>query len=136
MAGISARCVKGGIGFAIIAWGYSYYNYPLNIILMAGGTLILLAAYFNILWFAPLFGYPLKGDDMIRKHGLRNDIPGEENTTIYPPADEHFKKQGTTTQGGSNYGQGSMHLGGNTYRQGSEKTGGSNYANEQDFKEV
>lgn len=37
---------------------------------------------------------------------------------------------GSTTQGGSNYGQGSMQLGRNANKQGSEGTSGSNYDNE------
>jgi hypothetical protein len=43
-------------------------------------------------------------------------------------------RTGTTTQGGSNYGQGSMHLGANANKQGSERNKGSNYANEQDLE--
>lgn len=37
---------------------------------------------------------------------------------------------GTTTQGGSDFGQGSMQLGKQANKQGSEKNTGSNYANE------
>ena len=84
MAGTSARCVKGFIGFAIIAWGYSYYQYPMNIILIVAGSIVLLAAILNILFLAPLFGYPLKGSEMIQKHGYRNDIPGEEKYNHIP----------------------------------------------------
>ena len=62
--------------------------------------------------------------------------PEKKNTTIYPNANEGIPKQGATTQGGSNHGQGSMHLGGNAYRQGSEKNNGSSYDNEEGFKEV
>lgn len=41
---------------------------------------------------------------------------------------------GTTTQGGSNHGQGSIALGADANKQGSEKNEGSNYENEQDLK--
>lgn len=37
---------------------------------------------------------------------------------------------GSTTGGGSNFGQGSSHLGGESYRQGNETNEGSNYNNE------
>ena len=37
---------------------------------------------------------------------------------------------GSTTQGGSNYGQGSMQLGRNANKQGSEGSSGSSYNNE------
>jgi hypothetical protein len=37
---------------------------------------------------------------------------------------------GDTTQGGSNFGQGSLQLGRNANRQGSEKNAGANYGNE------
>ena len=36
----------------------------------------------------------------------------------------------TTTQGGSNYGQGSSYLGPSSYKQGAEKTTGADYHNE------
>lgn len=39
---------------------------------------------------------------------------------------------GSTTGGGSNFGQGSSHLGGGSYRQGHEANSGSNYGNEAD----
>ena len=38
---------------------------------------------------------------------------------------------GSTTQGGSNFGQGSLQLGRNANHQGSESNKGSNYNNEQ-----
>lgn len=37
---------------------------------------------------------------------------------------------GTTTQGGSDFGQGTNDLGKHSYRQGSEKNDGANYGNE------
>lgn len=43
-------------------------------------------------------------------------------------ATEHH---GSTTQGGSDFGQGSVQLGNNSLRQGSEKGNGSNYDDEQ-----
>ena len=39
-------------------------------------------------------------------------------------------RTGSTTQGGSNHGQGSMHLGGESYQQGDAKNAGANYGNE------
>jgi hypothetical protein len=41
---------------------------------------------------------------------------------------------GSTTQGGSNHGQGSMQLGADANKQGSEKNRGANYDNEQNLK--
>lgn len=42
-------------------------------------------------------------------------------------------RTGSTTQGGSDFGQGSMHLGSHANRQGAEKNEGSNYDNEDNF---
>jgi len=42
-----------------------------------------------------------------------------------------FRHHGSTTRGGSNFGQGSLQLGRHANRQGSESNKGSNYNNEQ-----
>ncbi len=136
MAGTAGRIERGIIGLAILAWGYSHYAFPENIILMIVGMLVIFAAAGNWSMLAPLFGYPFNGGDIIAKYGELNGLPGEDNTVKYPPADRYGSRPGSTTQGGSNYGQGSMHLGGNIYRQGSEKTRGSNYGNEREFNEA
>ncbi len=144
MAGTSARIIRGCAGFALMAWGYSYYVYPANMILIGAGTVILLAALFNFNLLATFFGYPLMGGKTVQKYGEIDGIPGEDvkgvtpvskgnvtdapNETAHPPRDTRG-----TTQGGSNYGQGSMHLGGSAYTQGSTKTEGSNYKNEEGF---
>jgi len=135
MAGSTGRYIRGGIGFALIAWGYSSYQYPANVVLMVAGTVVLLAAVFNISILAPLFGYPLMGNRTGRKYGHIEGVPGEHGKAV-PTNSDGVKNPSTTTQGGSNHGQGSMQLGGEAYKQGSEKSDGSNYANEQDFKEV
>jgi hypothetical protein len=49
-------------------------------------------------------------------------IAGKQGKPIY--------KTGSTTQGGSNFGQGSMELGPDSYKQGSVKNKGANYKNE------
>ena len=50
--------------------------------------------------------------------------PGEQGRAEF--------KTGSTTQAGSNYGQGSSHLGGESYQQGDSSNTGSNYDNEAD----
>jgi hypothetical protein len=83
MAGTVARWVRGIIGFSLMAGGYSLYSYPANVIWMGIGLIILLAAMYNISVLAPLFGYPLKGSEIIRRIGELNDIPGEEQIVIH-----------------------------------------------------
>lgn len=80
MASLGWRWARGIIGLAIIAWGYSYYVYPANIILMIIGTVIFLLAALNISLLAPLFGFPLSGNKIIRKYGEEIGVPGEEHT--------------------------------------------------------
>jgi len=145
MAGSAARWVRGIIGFTLLGWGYTN---PLNLTLIAIGTLILLAAIFNISILAPLFGYSILGNKMVAKHGEINGVPGEDLTGKNPVSEKNITDNGAdrdkedrdyahhaTTQGGSNYGQGSSQLGGEAYRQGSTKTEGSNYNDEQGFTE-
>jgi hypothetical protein len=50
--------------------------------------------------------------------------PGEQGRAAH--------STGSTTQGGSNYGQGSSHLGGESYQQGHTSNSGTNYGNETD----
>ncbi|HET6255239.1 MAG TPA: hypothetical protein VFE32_14255 [Puia sp.] len=50
-----------------------------------------------------------------------------------PTRAEHH--HGSTTQGGSNYGQGSLDIGRKKYEQGSESNEGSNYGNERRLAE-
>ena len=143
MAGSAARWVRGIIGFTLLGWGYTN---PLNLTLIAIGTLILLAAIFNISILAPLFGYSILGNKMVAKHGEINGIPGEDLTGKNPVSEKNITDNGAdhdkeerdyahhaTTKGGSNYGQGSSQLSGESYRQGSTKTEGSNYNDEQGF---
>ena len=143
MASNAIRWVRGIIGFALIGWGYTN---PLNLVLIAIGTLIFLAAVFNISILAPLFGYPIRGNKLVAKFGEINGVPGEDTNGKNPVARKDITDEGAdrdkeerdythhpTTKGGSNYGQGSSQLGGEAYRQGSGKTDGSNYGNEQEF---
>jgi hypothetical protein len=142
MASEAGRIVKGCIGFAIIAWGYSNYSYPFNLLLMAIGTVVTLLAIYNILFLAPLFGYPVSGQRVIDKYGPINGVPGEDPSGKlavegYHPesgsGEQYSVKAKSTVQGGSNYGQGSMQLGAGSYRQGSVKNSGANYKDEQAF---
>lgn len=63
MAGNEARWVKGVIGFSLVGWGYH------NIWLLIAGTVLFLGALFNILIFAPLFGYSIFGNNVIAQYG-------------------------------------------------------------------
>ncbi|HEY4110901.1 hypothetical protein [Puia sp.] len=61
---------------------------------------------------------------MKKKHSKQNEVrEGTPNR-----AERHH---GSTTQGGSNFGQGSLQLGKDANRQGSEGNSGSDYRNEQ-----
>jgi len=74
---------------------------------------------------------------------MNDNVPGKEKRDI--PNDNYQQNYesaatgnqgrasfhpGSTTQGGSNYGQGSHHLGGESYHQGDTANAGSNYSNE------
>ncbi|MGN6566894.1 MAG: hypothetical protein ACTHJ0_03015 [Flavipsychrobacter sp.] len=63
MAGNEARWVKGIIGFSLVGWGYH------NMYLLIAGTILFLGALFNILIFAPLFGYSIFGNNVIEQYG-------------------------------------------------------------------
>jgi hypothetical protein len=56
-----------------------------------------------------------------------------ENDSAFTAQGKPVVHTGSTTQGGSNFGQGSMHLGSQSYRQGSQKNEGSNYEDERGF---
>lgn len=58
--------------------------------------------------------------DTNKKHEVLEDKPNRATT-----------HNGSTTQGGSNFGQGSNDLGDNSRRQGSESNDGANYDDEQ-----
>lgn len=55
-----------------------------------------------------------------KKHPVTEDKPTRATT-----------RHGSTTQGGSNFGQGSLQLGNKSIKQGSESGGGANYDDEQ-----
>lgn len=80
-------------------------------------------------------------DDMIKREdnqqGMdqKRDIPNEDLQQTNDAADGGHQGRtsfhsGSTTQGGSNYGQGSHHLGGEAYHQGDTSNTGTNYDNE------
>ena len=50
--------------------------------------------------------------------------------TRIEPDNKLVSHHGSTTQGGSDFGQGSSYLGSESYKQGSEGNSGSNYENE------
>lgn len=145
MVSTTGQIVRGCLGFALLAWGYSYPSYPANLVIAVIGTIILAAALFNFCLLAPLFGYPVQGKRIIARYGENTGLPGEDvsyksavdsyTATDSPIPRGEDNRTGSTTQAGSNYGQGSMHLAGNAYRQGSVKNNGSDYANELDFNE-
>src|SRR5690606_25697569 len=115
--GMKARYLVGIVGFIIIAWGYSMFIYPWNLILEIVGVVVLLVAIFNPL---SLFGAQVATG--IYKNGKELKAEGADRRTDV--------KVRSTVQGGSNHGQGSSHLAGNAYKQGDAKNRGSNYDNE------
>ncbi|HXS37070.1 MAG TPA: YgaP-like transmembrane domain [Flavipsychrobacter sp.] len=78
MASQVGRGLRSIIGFAIMAWGYSTYRLPLNVVLIGVGLLILLLSLFDICLLAPIFGYSIRGRKIIQKYKPQNAIPGEE----------------------------------------------------------
>lgn len=67
--------VIAGIGIEI--FGYTNYQYPYNLVVVAIGLLILTAAAYNISVFAPMFGYPLWGDKARIKYPRHTAITTE-----------------------------------------------------------
>lgn len=139
MAGMTGRTLRGVLGFALMAWGYNSSMGAWSMWLLLLGTIILFLALFNIALLAPLFGFPIRGKKILMHYGVVLGIPGEDptapdpaiyNTALPPKDDQLVQAAGSTTQGGSNYGQGSLQLSGNAYKQGSEKNAGANYQNE------
>jgi hypothetical protein len=61
---------------------------------------------------------------------MKNNTHKQNNIQEGNPRSKATYHHGTTTQGGSNFGQGSLDLGKHSYRQGSEKNEGANYGNE------
>jgi len=61
---------------------------------------------------------------------MKNKTHKQNNIQEGNPKSKASFHPGSTTQGGSNFGQGSLHLGKPSYKQGSEKNAGANYANE------
>ena len=59
----------------------------------------------------------------------KNSLTKQKEVTEDKPSKAEFH-HGSTTQGGSDFGQGSMQLGKESNRQGSESSSGSNYGNE------
>ncbi|MBS1662742.1 MAG: hypothetical protein JST68_16985 [Bacteroidetes bacterium] len=59
----------------------------------------------------------------------KHNTPKQNEITEDKPTRATFH-HGSTTQGGSNFGQGSIQLGRNANKQGSESTTGSDYGNE------
>jgi hypothetical protein len=62
---------------------------------------------------------------IMKKHSLTKQ---KEVTEDKPTRATHHR--GSTTQGGSNFGQGSLQLGKDANKQGSESNSGANYGNE------
>lgn len=111
MSSARSKWIVGIIAFALVAWGYSYKEYPDNIILMTVGGLLLFALLFDLFVSAP-------------RRRRKNKTSTSRNEYANP----------STVQGGSNYGQGSSYLSGNAYKQGSTRSAGSNYDNEKGFR--
>lgn len=61
---------------------------------------------------------------------MKNNTHKQNNIQEGNPGSKATYHHGTTTQAGSNFGQGSLDLGKHSYRQGSEKNEGANYGNE------
>ncbi|HYD22634.1 MAG TPA: DUF2892 domain-containing protein [Flavipsychrobacter sp.] len=76
MASNAGRWLRAILGFAIIAFGYNYYD-EWGLWLIGTGTVVLIAAVFDWNPFGPLFGYPVTGRGMRAKYGSHDDIPGE-----------------------------------------------------------
>jgi hypothetical protein len=76
IAGNTGRWLRGILGFALLAWGYSSYSDEGSIILMVVGAIIMLAAIFDWTLLAPLFGYPFIGKKIREKYGSM-DQPGD-----------------------------------------------------------
>ena len=139
----SGRIIRGVIGLAALALGYALPALPVNFWMMGAGTLVALLAWFNISLLAPLAGVPVDGNKITRLHGKLEGNPTKHVTDTLPP---HQKMRyntndnegdgraiyhtGSTTQGGSNYGQGSSQLDSGAYKQGDTRRAGSNYQDE------
>jgi hypothetical protein len=140
MASNNGRFVRALAGIGLLAWGYATYQYPQNVLLMSAGFVILILAALNWSIFAPLFGYSLKrtkGTDTDNFAFPKNEMKKDGNNgkvanVDFPSQGRPKYSTGTTTQGGSNHGQGSMQLGQDAYKQGSKKSNGANYDNEAD----
>ncbi len=74
----TGRWLRGLIGFGFMAWGYSYYEFPDNLWLIAVGLLITLLALFDIMLLAGLFGYPVRGKAFRERYKTHKPLPGEE----------------------------------------------------------
>jgi hypothetical protein len=75
MAGGAGRWLRGMIGFALLAWGYNYAG-GVNATLIIIGLIPLTTAVFDICLLAPLFGYPVSGQEIREKYGTTGE-PGE-----------------------------------------------------------
>ena len=75
MSSSTGRWMRAIIGLALIIWGYGPADNS-NMVLIAVGTLLMIAAVADWCILAPLFGYPLKGKKIIQKYGSLGD-PGE-----------------------------------------------------------
>ena len=67
----------------------------------------------------------LSGLEKGKKSGMKDDKISSQRKPVV--------NTGSTTQGGSNFGQGSMELGSKSNKQGARKNKGSNYDNEEGF---
>ncbi|MBS1587621.1 MAG: DUF2892 domain-containing protein [Bacteroidetes bacterium] len=86
ITGVAGRWLRGFTGLIIAGWGYSGFNYPTNIVLIVIGSVILLAAIFNLSLLGPLFGYPVSGKRISERYGNIDGVPGEDHSGKIPKA--------------------------------------------------
>lgn len=139
LSGWNGRITRCVIGLLLLAAGFYGEIYPVNLVLFIAGLIVFSAGTGNFLILAPLFGFPFWGRKMQERYGaslfaqrkarrrqqIRKD-PGKSNSGALTAE----VKTGSTTQGGSNFGQGSSYLAHDAQQQGKEKNRGANYDNE------